>query len=56
MEKVYLGDGVYAEKHVSGGVELTTERETGIHRIVLDPERCQELTTLLDRWNIVELF
>lgn len=44
--KIYLGDGVYAERD-SFGVWLTTERENGTHRIYLEPDMLTHLTKWL---------
>lgn len=44
----YLGDGVYAA-HEHGGVTLWTERENGVHWMVLSPDELLALKRFLFR-------
>ncbi len=49
-QKVYIGDGVYAE-YDGLGVWLTTERENGEHRIYLEPQMLDSIHDLITAWN-----
>ena len=48
--KTYIGDGVYAE-YDGFGVWLTTQRESGEHRIYLEPEMLDRIGDYIASWR-----
>ena len=51
--KEYIGDGVYAE-HDGFGVWLTTQRESGEHRIYLEAAMLDRLSAIMRRGSFAE--